>query len=51
VQITRQPSDTFLAQVQLSQLLFDFGKTLANHAGGAKARRGCRRKASSSSAS
>jgi len=29
VQITRQPSDTFLAQVQLSQLLFDFGKTLA----------------------
>jgi outer membrane protein TolC len=28
-QITRQPSDTFLAQVQLSQLLFDFGKTLA----------------------
>jgi outer membrane protein len=29
VQISRQPSDTFLAQVQLSQLLFDFGKTLA----------------------
>ena len=25
----RQPADTFLAQVQLSQLLFDFGKTLA----------------------
>jgi len=29
VQVSRQPSDTFLAQVQLSQLLFDFGKTLA----------------------
>ncbi len=29
VQVNRQPSDTFLAQVQLSQLLFDFGKTLA----------------------
>ena len=29
VQISRQPADTFLAQVQLSQLLFDFGKTLA----------------------
>jgi len=29
LQISRQPSDTFLAQVQLSQLLFDFGKTLA----------------------
>ncbi len=29
VQISRQPSDTFLAQVQLSQLLFDFGKTRA----------------------
>src|SRR5580765_5894969 len=27
VQISRQPADTFLAQVQLSQLLFDFGKT------------------------
>jgi outer membrane protein len=27
--ISRQPADTFLAQVQLSQLLFDFGKTLA----------------------
>src|SRR6267142_6168318 len=26
---TRQLGDTFLAQVQLSQLLFDFGKTLA----------------------
>ncbi|HWM79764.1 MAG TPA: TolC family protein, partial [Methylomirabilota bacterium] len=26
---SRQPADTFLAQVQLSQLLFDFGKTLA----------------------
>jgi len=26
---TRQFGDTFLAQVQLSQLLFDFGKTLA----------------------
>src|SRR5207247_9576551 len=29
VSISRQPADTFLAQVQLSQLLFDFGKTLA----------------------
>src|SRR5437899_1109115 len=29
VQVNRQPSDTFLAQVQLSQLLFDIGKTLA----------------------
>ena len=29
VQINRQLSDTFLAQVSLSQLLFDFGKTLA----------------------
>ena len=29
VSSTRQLSDTFLAQVQLSQLLFDFGKTLA----------------------
>ena len=29
IQVNRQPSDTFLAQVQLSQLLFDFGKTLA----------------------
>jgi outer membrane protein len=29
VSVNRQPSDTFLAQVQLSQLLFDFGKTLA----------------------
>jgi outer membrane protein TolC len=29
VQIDRQMSDTFLAQVSLSQLLFDFGKTLA----------------------
>jgi outer membrane protein TolC len=29
VQVNRQLSDTFLAQVQLSQLLFDFGKTLA----------------------
>src|SRR6266852_5238813 len=29
VPINRQLSDTFLAQVQLSQLLFDFGKTLA----------------------
>jgi outer membrane protein len=29
VQVNRQPADTFLAQVQLSQLLFDFGKTLA----------------------
>jgi len=29
VQVSRQPADTFLAQVQLSQLLFDFGKTLA----------------------
>ena len=29
VQISRQPADTFLAQVQLSQLLFDFGKSLA----------------------
>ena len=29
VRVTRQPADTFLAQVQLSQLLFDFGKTLA----------------------
>jgi outer membrane protein len=29
LQISRQPADTFLAQVQLSQLLFDFGKTLA----------------------
>src|SRR5262245_23754667 len=28
-QVNRQLSDTFLAQVQLSQLLFDFGKTLA----------------------
>jgi len=28
-QVSRQFSDTFLAQVQLSQLLFDFGKTLA----------------------
>ena len=27
--VSRQPADTFLAQVQLSQLLFDFGKTLA----------------------
>jgi outer membrane protein len=27
--ISRQPRDTFQAQVQLSQLLFDFGKTLA----------------------
>jgi len=29
VQIDRQLSDTFLAQVSLSQLLFDFGKSLA----------------------
>jgi len=29
VAVSRQPADTFLAQVQLSQLLFDFGKTLA----------------------
>jgi outer membrane protein TolC len=29
VTVNRQLSDTFLAQVQLSQLLFDFGKTLA----------------------
>src|SRR5262249_62113857 len=29
VQIDRQLADTFLAQVSLSQLLFDFGKTLA----------------------
>jgi len=29
VQVNRQFSDAFLAQVQLSQLLFDFGKTLA----------------------
>jgi outer membrane protein TolC len=29
VQVSRQPADTFLAQVQLSQLLFDFGKTMA----------------------
>jgi outer membrane protein TolC len=29
VSVNRQPADTFLAQVQLSQLLFDFGKTLA----------------------
>jgi outer membrane protein TolC len=29
VVVNRQPADTFLAQVQLSQLLFDFGKTLA----------------------
>jgi outer membrane protein len=29
VQIDRQMSDTFLAQISLSQLLFDFGKTLA----------------------
>jgi outer membrane protein len=29
VQIDRQLGDTFLAQVSLSQLLFDFGKTLA----------------------
>ena len=29
VSVSRQPADTFLAQVQLSQLLFDFGKTLA----------------------
>src|SRR5256712_9727032 len=29
VSISRQPADTFLAQVQLSQVLFDFGKTLA----------------------
>jgi len=29
VRVDRQPADTFLAQVQLSQLLFDFGKTLA----------------------
>jgi outer membrane protein len=28
-QVNRQPSDTFLAQVSLSQLLFDFGKTWA----------------------
>jgi outer membrane protein TolC len=27
--VSRQPADTFLAQVQLSQLLFDFGKTMA----------------------
>ena len=26
---SKQPQDTFLAQVQLSQVLFDFGKTLA----------------------
>jgi outer membrane protein len=30
VKIDRQPSDTFLGQVSLSQLLFDFGKTLAS---------------------
>jgi outer membrane protein len=30
VQIDRQLGDTFLAQVSLSQLLFDFGKTLAS---------------------
>jgi outer membrane protein len=29
VRVDRQPADTFLAQVQLSQLIFDFGKTLA----------------------
>ena len=29
VAVSRQPADTFLAQVQLSQLLFDFGKTMA----------------------
>jgi outer membrane protein TolC len=29
VSVNRQPADTFLAQVQLSQLLFDFGKTMA----------------------
>jgi outer membrane protein TolC len=29
VTVNRQLSETFLAQVQLSQLLFDFGKTLA----------------------
>jgi outer membrane protein len=29
VTVSRQPADTFLAQVQLSQLLFDFGKTMA----------------------
>jgi outer membrane protein len=29
VVVSRQPADTFLAQVQLSQLLFDFGKTMA----------------------
>ena len=29
VQISRQFADTFLAQVSLSQLLFDFGKTVA----------------------
>jgi outer membrane protein len=29
VVVNRQPADTFLAQVQLSQLLFDFGKTMA----------------------
>ncbi len=29
VSVNRQPADTFLAQVQLSQLLFDFGKTIA----------------------
>src|SRR3989441_11019758 len=29
IQSSRQLSDTFLAQVQLSQLLFDFGKNLA----------------------
>ena len=28
VTVSRQPADTFLAQVQLSQLLFDFGKEL-----------------------
>jgi outer membrane protein len=29
VKVDRQPSDTFLGQVSLSQLLFDFGKNLA----------------------
>jgi outer membrane protein len=29
IKIDRQPSDTFLGQVSLSQLLFDFGKNLA----------------------
>jgi outer membrane protein TolC len=29
VQIDRQPGDTLVAQVSLSQLLFDFGKTIA----------------------